>query len=587
MNRKDLRTSWEEMLRPGQFRHLFDHLPGTLFFAKDLKFRLIAGNPAFVKRCGFSEEEQIIGLSDSAIFPPRMVEKFRQDDERVMSTGKPLLSIIELKLFTGLAAVFLLAGQSAQAVNYWFDLNATTAGFGVTNGNTYDWTAGTPWTTDNTGAFAVAGIAWPGGSNLAGFIGAGGSTSYSVTLGATDTSTVTLQNLILNSNAANVTAIGSGDVVIGGVGSTGTLSLNAANSIGTAAGTLTINSKYDLGSRRNTNFRGGTVIINGVVSGTGTSGVALAAGAFGLTGGTLTLAGNNSFAGNTSVASGYNLDLKHANALGATGGTNTVSSGGALKVTGVTIGSGESVTISGSGVDFFGALSTGTGNVAAEWQGAVTIGATTGTRVGTIAGNLKISGNIGQSAAGSELDHSGTNLLKFSRNFTATGSGAKTLTLQGSTAGIGEIAGAIVNSASATSITKAGSGTWVMSGPNTYSGTTTLTAGTLQIGVGNVGSVGAITSSAVGTGGLTFNGGTGTSAGSSVEFATDSSPNAYVLNQNSGNNGTVILNRASSGTAITYSMGATLGQNSILNVVKGGNVTDLFPAPTPTAATPR
>ena len=126
-----------------------------------------------------------------------------------------------------------------------------------------------------------------------------------------------------------------------------------------------------------------------------------------------------------------------------------------------------------------------------------------------------------------------------------------------------------------------------MSGPNTYSGTTTLTAGTLQIGVGNVGSVGAITSSAVGTGGLTFNGGTGTSAGSSVEFATDSSPNAYVLNQNSGNNGTVILNRASSGTAITYSMGATLGQNSILNVVKGGNVTDLFPAPTPTAATPR
>lgn len=96
MNPKDLRTSWEEMLQPGQFRHLFDHLPGTLFFAKDLNFRLIAGNPAFVKRCGFSEEEQIIGLSDSTIFPPRMVEKFRQDDERVMATGKPLLGIIEL-----------------------------------------------------------------------------------------------------------------------------------------------------------------------------------------------------------------------------------------------------------------------------------------------------------------------------------------------------------------------------------------------------------------------------------------------------------------------------------------------------------
>ena len=96
MKPKDLRKNWEEMLRPGQFRHLFDHLPGYLFFAKDLNGRLIAGNPAFVKRCGFSEEEQIIGLSDSAIFPPRMVEKFRQDDALVMSTGKPLLSIIEL-----------------------------------------------------------------------------------------------------------------------------------------------------------------------------------------------------------------------------------------------------------------------------------------------------------------------------------------------------------------------------------------------------------------------------------------------------------------------------------------------------------
>jgi AraC-like DNA-binding protein len=91
-----LRKSWDEMLQPGQFRHLFDHLPGTLFFAKHLTGRLIAGNTAFVKRCGFSTEAEIIGLSDSAIFPPRMVEKFGRDDERVMSTGKPLLGIIEL-----------------------------------------------------------------------------------------------------------------------------------------------------------------------------------------------------------------------------------------------------------------------------------------------------------------------------------------------------------------------------------------------------------------------------------------------------------------------------------------------------------
>lgn len=96
MKSEGTRKKWDDALQPGQFRHLFDHLPGTLFFAKDLDGCLIAANPAFVKRCGFSDEAEIIGISDSAIFPPRMVEKFRADDEQVMATGKPLLGIIEL-----------------------------------------------------------------------------------------------------------------------------------------------------------------------------------------------------------------------------------------------------------------------------------------------------------------------------------------------------------------------------------------------------------------------------------------------------------------------------------------------------------
>ena len=74
---------------------------------------------------------------------------------------------------------------------------------------------------------------------------------------------------------------------------------------------------------------------------------------------------------------------------------------------------------------------------------------------------------------------------------------------------------------------------------------------------------------------VTINGGTGTTAGSTLEFATDAAPNSYVLNIGSINNGTVILNRASSGTAGTYSMGtATLGRSVLFNVQKGGNVTD-------------
>ncbi len=56
----------------------------------------MAGNPAFVKRCGFQAESEIIGLTDSLIFPPRLAQKYRKDDEQVIATGKPLLGIIEL-----------------------------------------------------------------------------------------------------------------------------------------------------------------------------------------------------------------------------------------------------------------------------------------------------------------------------------------------------------------------------------------------------------------------------------------------------------------------------------------------------------
>jgi PAS domain S-box-containing protein len=96
MNPREQRKLWLEHLPAGQFRHLFDHLSGTLFFAKDRDGRIMAGNPAFIERCGFRTEKEIIGITDSSIFPPRLAEKYRKDDEQVIATGKPLLGIIEL-----------------------------------------------------------------------------------------------------------------------------------------------------------------------------------------------------------------------------------------------------------------------------------------------------------------------------------------------------------------------------------------------------------------------------------------------------------------------------------------------------------
>lgn len=90
------RDAWLAGLWPASFRHLFDHLPGTLFFAKDRAGRLMMGNPAFVRRCGFEREEQMVGLTDDGIFPPRLAEKYRRDDRTVLQTRRPLLGLIEL-----------------------------------------------------------------------------------------------------------------------------------------------------------------------------------------------------------------------------------------------------------------------------------------------------------------------------------------------------------------------------------------------------------------------------------------------------------------------------------------------------------
>ncbi len=78
------------------FEALFDQLPGVSFFAKNKDGRIVAANPHFFRRFGFSKESEIIGQDDFALFPRRLAEHFREDDLEVMRTGKPKLNIVEL-----------------------------------------------------------------------------------------------------------------------------------------------------------------------------------------------------------------------------------------------------------------------------------------------------------------------------------------------------------------------------------------------------------------------------------------------------------------------------------------------------------
>jgi autotransporter-associated beta strand protein len=84
---------------------------------------------------------------------------------------------------------------------------------------------------------------------------------------------------------------------------------------------------------------------------------------------------------------------------------------------------------------------------------------------------------------GATLDHSGTNLLKFTSDLLISGVGAKQLRLQGSTVSTGEVAGVISDSSSgAVNLYKEGiNSTWILSNTNLFTGGVNINAGKLII----------------------------------------------------------------------------------------------------------
>ena len=94
--KRKLADEWHQSLRPGTVRELFEYLPSMLYFAKDTERRLMAGNRAFVQRCGLETEADLIGRKDTDLYPAELAEKYASDDRIVLSTGEALMGIVEL-----------------------------------------------------------------------------------------------------------------------------------------------------------------------------------------------------------------------------------------------------------------------------------------------------------------------------------------------------------------------------------------------------------------------------------------------------------------------------------------------------------
>ncbi|MEO8024683.1 autotransporter domain-containing protein, partial [Polaromonas sp.] len=364
---------------------------------------------------------------------------------------------------------------------------------------------------------------------------------------------------------SGATTVSAGTLQVGNGGTTGTLG-SAAVQVGTGAA-LSFNRSDNIAVGNNINGAGGVRQDSG---------------------GTLTLAGNNTFSGGLAVNAG-SVAASAASALGTgnitLGGgqltsTTSMTVANALSVSGGTTGTvaaaaGTTLSISasinlaasstlrvGDAVNNGVVTLSGPGVVAVPSANLLVAGGTL--RAGSAAlGSITSSVASTTINAGATLDFSGPNLSSVVNNL----QGAGTLRHDGGVVGIngGAFSGNLVGTMA---LVKQGTGTLALSGANTYSGGTSVSGGTLQGNAttlqGNINNNAAVTFDQAatdtyagvmsGTGALTKQG-----AGNLILSGTNSYSGATNVNA-----GTLSANGSIANSAVTVNSGGTLGGNGTL-----------------------
>ena len=74
----------------------FDHVSDVYVFAKDDQRRFVACSKPFARLLGFSAPEHLLGLRDEELSPEYLADHYRRHDQEILSTGGPLVDLVEL-----------------------------------------------------------------------------------------------------------------------------------------------------------------------------------------------------------------------------------------------------------------------------------------------------------------------------------------------------------------------------------------------------------------------------------------------------------------------------------------------------------
>ncbi|TFH64210.1 MAG: PAS domain S-box protein, partial [Candidatus Zixiibacteriota bacterium] len=93
-----MRKGAEEALhqRESYLSAIIENQPG-LMWLKDTDGKFLSVNREFAKSCGDNTPEEVVGHTDFDVWPTELAEKYRADDARVMSSGKPV--VVEEPIF--------------------------------------------------------------------------------------------------------------------------------------------------------------------------------------------------------------------------------------------------------------------------------------------------------------------------------------------------------------------------------------------------------------------------------------------------------------------------------------------------------